>query len=289
MPAERFARAAHGSPDLLARDVTSFSAIGLDARFAGRVVARQECVVCGAAGGRGGLRRRCRPRARALRPGRGVPAGRRGCARRGRHAGRSRSRASRAAVLAGERTALDFLMMLSGIATETARWVEAAGPDLAVCDTRKTPPGLRALSKYAVRRRRRHQPPRGPATTWCSSRTTTSARPVASPLRSSRRAARIPSCSSRSRPTRCAQALEAVDARRRHRACSTTWPTPTLAEAVRAVREAAERLGRTVLTEASGGITLDRLAGVASDRRRSREHERADDGRPVVDFGLDEA
>ncbi len=56
-----------------------------------------------------------------------------------------------AAVLVGERTALDFLMLLSGIATETARWVAAAGPDLAVCDTRKTMPGLRALSKYAVR------------------------------------------------------------------------------------------------------------------------------------------
>jgi nicotinate-nucleotide pyrophosphorylase (carboxylating) len=54
------------------------------------------------------------------------------------------------AVLAGERAALDFLMVLSGIATEAARWQAAAGPSLAVCDTRKTVPGLRALSKYAV-------------------------------------------------------------------------------------------------------------------------------------------
>jgi nicotinate-nucleotide pyrophosphorylase (carboxylating) len=54
-------------------------------------------------------------------------------------------------VLAGERTALDLLMVLSGIATTTAEWVRAAGPSLAVCDTRKTYPGLRALSKYAVR------------------------------------------------------------------------------------------------------------------------------------------
>lgn len=54
-------------------------------------------------------------------------------------------------VLAAERTALDFLMVLSGIATETARWVERAGASLAVCDTRKTLPGLRTLSKYAVR------------------------------------------------------------------------------------------------------------------------------------------
>ncbi len=55
------------------------------------------------------------------------------------------------AVLAGERTALNLLMVLSGIATEARRWQRAAGPDLAVTDTRKTLPGLRALSKYAVR------------------------------------------------------------------------------------------------------------------------------------------
>lgn len=54
-------------------------------------------------------------------------------------------------VLAGERTALDFLMVLSGIATRAGQWQEAAGPGLTVLDTRKTYPGLRALSKYAVR------------------------------------------------------------------------------------------------------------------------------------------
>ena len=53
-------------------------------------------------------------------------------------------------VLAGERTALDFVMVLSGIATRAAQWQAAAGPSLAVVDTRKTVPGLRALSKYAV-------------------------------------------------------------------------------------------------------------------------------------------
>ena len=53
-------------------------------------------------------------------------------------------------VLAGERTALDFVMILSGIATETARWQAAAGSHVRVTDTRKTFPGMRALSKYAV-------------------------------------------------------------------------------------------------------------------------------------------
>jgi len=53
-------------------------------------------------------------------------------------------------LLAGERTALNFLQRLSGIATVTRRAVDAAGPGLAVCDTRKTTPGLRALEKWAV-------------------------------------------------------------------------------------------------------------------------------------------
>ncbi len=55
------------------------------------------------------------------------------------------------AVLAGERTALNLLGRLSGIATLTRRFVEAvAGTGAVILDTRKTTPGLRALEKYAV-------------------------------------------------------------------------------------------------------------------------------------------
>ena len=57
-----------------------------------------------------------------------------------------------AALLAGERTALNFLQHLSGIATVTQAFVAATeGAKLRVTDTRKTTPGLRALEKYAVR------------------------------------------------------------------------------------------------------------------------------------------
>ncbi len=56
------------------------------------------------------------------------------------------------AMLAAERTALNFLGHLSGIATATRALVEAARPHKArICDTRKTTPGLRAIEKYAVR------------------------------------------------------------------------------------------------------------------------------------------
>ena len=59
-----------------------------------------------------------------------------------------------APILTAERTALNFLGHLSGIATLTARFVDAladAGGDLRVWDTRKTTPGLRTLEKAAVR------------------------------------------------------------------------------------------------------------------------------------------
>ena len=56
-----------------------------------------------------------------------------------------------AALLAGERTALNFLGHLSGIATLTARFVKAvAGTGAQILDTRKTTPGLRELEKAAV-------------------------------------------------------------------------------------------------------------------------------------------
>jgi nicotinate-nucleotide pyrophosphorylase (carboxylating) len=58
---------------------------------------------------------------------------------------------SAAALLTGERTALNFLQRLSGIATIARHFVDAAGGRIVVLDTRKTTPTLRALEKYAVR------------------------------------------------------------------------------------------------------------------------------------------
>jgi nicotinate-nucleotide pyrophosphorylase (carboxylating) len=56
-----------------------------------------------------------------------------------------------AAILKGERTALNFMQRMSGIATETRRYVDAvAAYPAVILDTRKTVPGLRNLDKYAV-------------------------------------------------------------------------------------------------------------------------------------------
>jgi nicotinate-nucleotide pyrophosphorylase (carboxylating) len=55
-------------------------------------------------------------------------------------------------LLTGERTALNLVCRMSGVATHTRRWADAlAGTGATVLDTRKTTPGLRALEKYAVR------------------------------------------------------------------------------------------------------------------------------------------
>ena len=56
-----------------------------------------------------------------------------------------------ASLLTAERTALNFVQRLSGIATLTRRFVDASGGGITVLDTRKTTPLLRALEKYAVR------------------------------------------------------------------------------------------------------------------------------------------
>ena len=60
-------------------------------------------------------------------------------------------RGSAAAMLTAERTALNFLQRLSGIATLARRFVDTAGDAILVLDTRKTTPTLRVLEKYAVR------------------------------------------------------------------------------------------------------------------------------------------
>jgi nicotinate-nucleotide pyrophosphorylase (carboxylating) len=63
----------------------------------------------------------------------------------------ARVEGSASALLRAERVALNFVMRLSGIATLTARFVEAAEGRVEILDTRKTTPGLRILEKAAVR------------------------------------------------------------------------------------------------------------------------------------------
>jgi nicotinate-nucleotide pyrophosphorylase (carboxylating) len=187
-------------------------------------------------------------------------------------------------VLAGERTALDFLMVLSGIATTAAAWREAAGPRLAVCDTRKTLPGYRALSKYAVRV--------GGATNHrvglfdmvlVKDNHVRALGGVSAAVRAAR--SKHPALTIEVEADTVEQASEAAAAGA-DMVLLDNMDDATLASAVAAVRSATPS-GGACLTEASGGVTIDRLAAIAAagvDRVSSSALTLA---RPL-DFGLDE-
>jgi nicotinate-nucleotide pyrophosphorylase (carboxylating) len=136
-------------PALLARDVTSEPILGVGASYAGVIVAREECVVAGLPVAARAFEH-ISEFAHLDEPIEMFP-----LLAEGAHvaAGTAVAEVSgqALAVLVAERTALDFLMLLSGMATTSAAWVAAAGTSLTVCDTRKTLPGLRELSKYATR------------------------------------------------------------------------------------------------------------------------------------------
>ena len=130
--------------DLPSGDITSESAIPPDSRSRAVFLAKEEGVLAGL-----GVARRVferidpEVRFRAfLRDGRAFEAGDILAEVRGRSI----------SLLKGERTALNFLQRMSGIATKTSRFVAAvAGTGAKILDTRKTTPTLRSLEKYAVR------------------------------------------------------------------------------------------------------------------------------------------
>ncbi len=282
---ERFLSRELGSTDVLARDVTSASAIGFDAQFSGYVVCRQDAVVAGLPvlarvfemlGGAAGLFDQVEVFP-LVAEGARVKAGTRVAEIDG----------LAAAVLAGERTALDFLMVLSGIATETAAWVAEAGPDLAVCDTRKTVPGMRALSKYAVRV--------GGGTNHraglfdmvlVKDNHIAAAGGIARAVAKARKS--HPDLTIEVEADTAVQAVQAAEAGA-DMVLLDNMDDATLAEAVAALRDTAARTGRSVLTEASGGVTRDRLAALRAAGVDRVSSSSLTVGVRVVDFGLDEA
>ncbi|AAQ59264.1 carboxylating nicotinate-nucleotide diphosphorylase [Chromobacterium violaceum] len=117
--------------------------IAADKAGSARVIAREDAVICGQAWFDECFRQvdaRCRVEWLAAE-GEKVAAGRELC----RISGPAR------ALLTAERSALNFLQLLSGVASETRRYVDAvAGHRARILDTRKTLPGLRLAQKYAV-------------------------------------------------------------------------------------------------------------------------------------------
>ena len=280
----RFSARASADPALLERDVTSFSAVGPDARFAGTVVARQSCVVAGL-GVLAEVYDVLSAAAGLIDPIEVFPLVAEG----------TRVRAATpvaevegvaTAVLAGERTALDFLMMLSGIATQTAAWVKAAEGHFLVCDTRKTPPGLRALAKYAVRvggganhRLGLHD------MVLIKDNHIQRAGGITAAIEKARTV--VPHVPVEVEAESLSQALEAVEAGA-DMVLLDNFDDKALSAAVAAVRAHAEKARRTVLIEASGGITLARMPALRSSGVDRVSTSALTFGAPVIDFGLDE-
>jgi len=128
--------------DLGAGDVTTSATVPADSRARGIFLAKADCIVAGLAVAVETFRQ-IDPK---IEPAIRVPDG--GRARRGETIAEVAGTAR--ALLEGERTALNFLQRLSGIATRTREFVDAAAGGITVIDTRKTTPTLRALEKYAV-------------------------------------------------------------------------------------------------------------------------------------------
>jgi nicotinate-nucleotide pyrophosphorylase (carboxylating) len=158
-------------------------------------------------------------------------------------------------LLVGERTALNFLQRLSGIATRTRQFVDAAAGGITILDTRKTSPTLRVLEKYAVAAggATNHRVGLFDAVLIKDNHVR-----LAGGVRAAVEAAR------RSRPDLPieveAQTLAEVDEALAARADVILLDNMTTA----AIAEAVARVGGRAKTEISGGVTLERIPELAA-------------------------
>ncbi len=186
------------------------------------------------------------------------------------------------AILTGERTALNLISRLSGVATVTAQWARALeATDAMVLDTRKTTPGLRALEKFAVRAgggtnkrmglydvamiKDNHKLAAGSITAAYE-----------------RVRDRFPDVPVQVEVTTREEALEAVAAGARFVMCDNMSPD-RLRDTVDAIRES----GEPVEIEATGGLTLDRAAEYAATGVDYLSVGALTHSAPILDIALD--
>jgi nicotinate-nucleotide pyrophosphorylase (carboxylating) len=156
-------------------------------------------------------------------------------------------------LLTGERTALNLVCRMSGVATHTRRWADAlSGTGATVLDTRKTTPGLRALEKYAVRCGGGTNKRMG---LYDVAMVKDNHKLAAGSVRAAYEAVRraFPPVEVQVEVTTVNEALEAVDAGARFLLCDNMTPD-LLRETVAAVRAATPD---RVELEATGGLTLE--------------------------------
>jgi nicotinate-nucleotide pyrophosphorylase (carboxylating) len=251
-------------------DVTSNAVIPAEARFAGVMRAREELVVAGL------------PLAaaffRALDPGPVIEA----ALDEGQTAEQGdvllRVTGNARALLGAERSALNTLQHLSGIATLTRRYVEAiAGTGCILLDTRKTLPGLRALEKYATRMggARNHRMRLDDAAMIKDNHVAV-AGGVADAVR-------------RAAAAGIARILVEVDQLDQIEPAIAAGATHLLLDnmGVAALREAVAQVAGRVPTEASGGLTLETIRETAATGVTFVSVGRITQSAPAVDIGLD--
>lgn len=189
-----------------------------------------------------------------------------------------------ASVLTAERTALNFLGHLSGVATRTRAFVDAAAP-LRVWDTRKTTPGLRALEKAAVRAggARNH---RGNLSDWVMFKDNhLTALGIVEAVRRARDV--WPGRTVHVECERLDQVVQALDAGADALLLDNMSPDE-IRECVRAASDHAESVGtRRALLEISGGITLETVGAYAHTGADVVSSGSLTNSAPVLDIGLD--
>jgi nicotinate-nucleotide pyrophosphorylase (carboxylating) len=185
-------------------------------------------------------------------------------------------------LLTAERTALNFVCHLSGVATATARWVAALdGTGAVVRDTRKTLPGLRALEKYAVRCGGgvNHRMALGDAI-LIKDNHVAAAGSVSAAIAAAR--AQAPGLRCEVEVDDLAQLAEAVQAEATEILLDNFSPAQC-AEAVRLVRAA----GSAAKLEASGGLVLDNARAYAETGVDYLSVGALTHSAPYLDLGMD--
>jgi nicotinate-nucleotide pyrophosphorylase (carboxylating) len=190
--------------------------------------------------------------------------------------GRARS------ILMGERVALNFVQRMTGVATLTRAYVDAvpAGCTTRITDTRKTTPGLRALERYAVRTGggRNHRDDLS-AAVLIKDNHIAACGGVGKAIERAR--ARAPHTSSIECEVDTLEQLDEAIGARADVVLLDNMETPDVVEAVRRAKAAG------ILTEASGGITLARVADLARAGVDAISVGALTHSTPAADIGLD--
>lgn len=259
--------------DLSAGDITSEACVGPEVRAVAHAVARNELVACG-----GPVFARVFSRIdggtaveRHVSEGALAPAGARLWTARG----------TARALLMAERTALNFVQRMSGIATVTRKYVSALPPKSTtrVIDTRKTTPGLRVLERYAVRvgGGRNHRDNLGSAVLIKDNHVVASGGIAAAIARAKKFAPHT------SRIECEVDSLEQLDEALRAGADIVLLDNMSNEQMGEAVKRTA---GRAIL-EASGGITVERIAALAAIGVDAISVGALTHSAPAADIGLD--